>query len=111
MLERWDNIDGYLVKKLLEDPRFPSLPTSVNIRPAFNEPDNWGKNYGSRIRGYFVPEQNGPHIFSIGIKQVMGTLTYPVNGEGFSDNAVYNTNDAPAAMKKAKEIHGLNSSI
>ena len=67
ILERWDRVDGYLVKRLLQDPRFPTIPTYAGIRPTFNEPDNWGENYGSRLRGYFVPQQSGPHRFAIGI--------------------------------------------
>lgn len=71
ILEKWEDIDGYLVKQLLEDPRFPSLPTNVYIHPTFSEPAEWGDNYGSRIRGYFVPEQDGPHIFRIGISLIL----------------------------------------
>ena len=66
VLERWDKIDGYLSSKLLQDPRFPSMPTYVSYTPTFSEPINWGDNYGSRIRAYFVPEQSGPHVFFIG---------------------------------------------
>ena len=69
ILERWDGIDGYLDRKLLEDPRFPDMPTSVKYTPTFSEPTNWGDNYGSRIIGYFVPEQSGPHVFFLGEKR------------------------------------------
>lgn len=68
ILERWDGIDGYLCKNLLQDPRFPSMPTYLSYTPTFSEPINWGDNYGSRIRGYFVPQETGPHIFFIGEK-------------------------------------------
>ena len=66
ILERWDGIDGYLIKKLLDDPRFPSMPTYFSYTETFSEPINWGDNYGSRIRGYFVPQETGPHVFFIG---------------------------------------------
>lgn len=66
ILERWDGIDGYLCQKLLEDPRFPTMPTYYSYTPMFSEPVNWGDNYGSRISGYFVPQQSGQHIFFIG---------------------------------------------
>lgn len=68
IVERWDDIDGYLVEKLLQDPRFPKLPTSRQYNTEFSEPHNWGTNYGSRVRGYFVPLQTGYHIFQIGIR-------------------------------------------
>ena len=68
IVERWDDIDGYLVEKLLQDPRFPKLPTSRQYNTEFSEPHDWGTNYGSRVRGYFVPLQTGYHIFQIGIR-------------------------------------------
>lgn len=68
IVERWDDIDGYLVAKLLQDPRFPKLPTSRQYNTEFSEPHDWGTNYGSRVRGYFVPLQTGDHIFQIGIR-------------------------------------------
>lgn len=68
IVERWDNIVGYLVAKLLQDPRFPKLPTSLQYNTEFSEPNDWGTNYGSRVRGYFVPLQTGYHIFQIGIR-------------------------------------------
>lgn len=46
VLERWDGIDGYLIEKLLEDPRFPMLPTYVSYTPKFSEPVNWGTIMG-----------------------------------------------------------------
>ena len=71
IIERWDGIDGYLVRKLLADSRFPDMPTIFSYSVQFAQPSNWGTNYGSRIRGYFVPRQTGPHIFFI------GTVTNP----------------------------------
>ena len=69
VVERWDGIDGYLVSKLLQDPRFPEMPTSFSYAPTFMLPEylQQGNNYGTRIRGYFVPQQTGQHTFFIGI--------------------------------------------
>ena len=77
VLERWDGIDGYLTRKLLEDPRFPSMPTYVSYTQTFGEPVNWGDNYGSRITGYFVPKQTGRHSFFIGKKRKRESFTFP----------------------------------
>lgn len=66
-IERWDGIDGYLVRDLLADSRFPDMPTIFTYSKQFAQPNNWETNYGSRIRGYFVPQQTGPHTFYIGI--------------------------------------------
>lgn len=68
IIELWQGIDGYLIEELLEDPRFPDMPTKVFYSPIFQQPRNWGNNYGSRIRGYFVPQKPGLHIFFIGKK-------------------------------------------
>ncbi|XP_029196202.2 LOW QUALITY PROTEIN: uncharacterized protein LOC114961605 [Acropora millepora] len=65
VLERWDGIDGYLILSMVRDPRFPSMPTYFSYASTFTEPINWGNNYGSRIRGYFVPLLSGPHVFFI----------------------------------------------
>ena len=73
IVERWDGIDGYLVKKLLEDPRFPDMPTYFSYAPTFQLPSKWADNYGARVRGFFVPQQTGPHVFFIGI--TLETLT------------------------------------
>lgn len=68
IIEIWQGIDGYLVEKLEQDPRFPDMPTEVFYSPVFMQPRKWGNTYGSRIRGYFVPQETGLHIFFIGKK-------------------------------------------
>lgn len=65
-IERWDNIDYYKVKYLLKFPRFPNMPSYGGYFPTFAEPSNWGDNFGSRIRAFFVPKQSGLHKFYIG---------------------------------------------
>lgn len=68
IIELWQGIDGYLIEKLLQDPRFPDMPTKVFHSPVFQQPRNWGNTFGTRIRGYFVPQKTGLHIFFIGKK-------------------------------------------
>ncbi|XP_068692933.1 uncharacterized protein [Montipora foliosa] len=65
IVERWDGIDGYLTKDLEADPRFPDMPTIFTYSSVFAQPKQWASNYGSRVRGYFVPLQSGPHTFLI----------------------------------------------
>ena len=56
------------------------MPTYVSASRTFEEPRDWGNNYGSRIRGYFVPNQTGPHVFFIGITFANNKqLDYAVN--------------------------------
>ena len=60
------------------------MPTYYSYTPMFSEPVNWGDNYGSRIRGYFVPQQSGQHVFFIGEEAY-----YPLHSGLFRDNFQY----------------------
>ena len=62
-LERWDRIDYKRVKYLLNDPRYPNLPSYATCVPTFEQPSNWGDFFGSRLRTYFVPLETGNHYF------------------------------------------------
>ncbi|KXJ09861.1 N-acetyl-beta-glucosaminyl-glycoprotein 4-beta-N-acetylgalactosaminyltransferase 1 [Exaiptasia diaphana] len=65
VIERWDGVDGYDINTLTKSPRFPTLPNFQDYVDTYSEPDNWGDSFGSRIRGYFCPDQTGNHIFQI----------------------------------------------
>ncbi|EDO32108.1 predicted protein [Nematostella vectensis] len=62
-IEKWDGVDTYDIETLLKDPRYPNLPTWSGYSSSFTQPENWGENFGTRIRTYFVPQQSGSHIF------------------------------------------------
>ncbi|EDO28889.1 predicted protein, partial [Nematostella vectensis] len=64
-IEKWEGVDTYEIENLLKDPRYPNLPTWRGYASAFTQPANWGENFGTRIRTYFVPQQSGPHVFYI----------------------------------------------
>ncbi|XP_048575561.1 uncharacterized protein LOC116603955 isoform X1 [Nematostella vectensis] len=64
-IEKWEGVDSYEIENLLKDPRYPNLPTWRGYASAFTQPANWGENFGTRIRTYFVPQQSGPHVFYI----------------------------------------------
>jgi len=65
VLEKWSGIAGYDIKTLTESSRFPLQPDFRNYTDNFEEPENWDDSYGSRIRGFFVPDQTGNHVFFI----------------------------------------------
>ncbi|XP_032227275.2 uncharacterized protein LOC5503106 isoform X2 [Nematostella vectensis] len=65
VLERWDGLDGYDIKNLVQSSRFPTLPNYLGYTDAYTEPPDWGDSYGSRIRGYFVPPLTGDYIFQL----------------------------------------------
>lgn len=62
-LEKWEKIDYKRIRFLLEDPRYPNLPSFSTCIPTFEQPSNWGDFFGSRLRTYFVPFQTGDHYF------------------------------------------------
>jgi len=62
-VEKWEGVDDVKIDNLLEDSRYPYMPTWTGYLSNFAQPSNWGDNYGSRIRTYFVPLQTGYHVF------------------------------------------------
>ena len=64
-LEKWEGVDSYNVDSLRREGRFPYLPTWYGYSTQFTQPENWGENFGTRIRAYFVPKISGPHTFYI----------------------------------------------
>ncbi|XP_048587710.1 uncharacterized protein LOC116610679 [Nematostella vectensis] len=64
-IEKWDGIDTYSIDAFRRNERFPYLPTWRGYGSHFTQPSNWGENFGSRIRAYFVPKQTGAHVFYI----------------------------------------------
>ena len=66
LVEKWEQVDGYVVKDLLQDPRYPDLPSVRYVSTSFAEPTNWGDNYGSKITALFSPPMSGRYIFYIG---------------------------------------------
>lgn len=64
-LEKWDTIDYNRVEFLQADPRYPDLPSYTTCFPTFEQPSNWDDFFGTRLRTYFVPTENGIHYFMI----------------------------------------------
>ncbi|KAK3730039.1 hypothetical protein QZH41_009551, partial [Actinostola sp. cb2023] len=64
-IEKWSGIDTFELQKLLQSPRYPYLPTWRGYAGSFHQIQNWGENFGTRIRSYFVPKQNGSYTFHI----------------------------------------------
>lgn len=62
-VEKWERIDYKRIRFLLADPRYPNLPSYTMCVPTFEQPSNWGDFFGTRLRTYFVPFQDGKHYF------------------------------------------------
>ncbi|XP_031556093.1 uncharacterized protein LOC116292886 [Actinia tenebrosa] len=64
-IEKWEGIDSYSIENLKNNARYPNLPTWRGYGTQFTQPNNWGENFGTRIRAYFVPKESGAHVFFI----------------------------------------------
>ncbi len=65
VLREWFlNIPGATVADLTNNPAFPDHPTGRCFDPgAFEAPQNFGENFGTRMRGYVVPPMTGTYRF------------------------------------------------
>jgi hypothetical protein len=63
------NSGGNVIQTLLNNPKFPNNPDFTSVLTSFNagvgEGDNFGENYGGRMRGLFIPQISGNYIFYI----------------------------------------------
>ena len=64
-LELWLEMDGYSVKSLLSDPRFPHTPDIRTLAHSFREPHDLGESYASRLYAWFAPPETGNYQFLI----------------------------------------------
>jgi sulfatase modifying factor 1 len=62
----WTNglstLDGLL---MYAQPYYPNWPNSIEWRTSFEGPINWRDSYGTRVRGYLIPPQDGNYTFWI----------------------------------------------
>lgn len=63
--EYWTGIPGKWVSDLTNNPRFPDFPDGREQLANFEVPDDWGDNYGTRIRGLITAPASGDFVFWI----------------------------------------------
>jgi hypothetical protein len=63
--EYWKNITGSTVASLTSNANYPTKPTGTDALTQLEGPQNWGDNYGARVRGYLLPPTTGNYIFWI----------------------------------------------
>ena len=61
--EVWKDLQGKEVKALTGYPYYPNDPSSIEIIENFDSPFNLLTNYGSRVKGYFIPPETGNFTF------------------------------------------------
>jgi len=63
--EWWNNMNGTTIGSLTLDPRFPDFPSGRQYLSQMEGPQNFGENYGSRLRGFVRPDVSGTYSFWI----------------------------------------------
>ena len=57
------NIAGSALPDLTNNPAFPNSPSLESIQPTFEAPNEFGENYGQRMRALLLPPQTGAYVF------------------------------------------------
>jgi hypothetical protein len=63
--EWWMGIEGNDVGSLTSDVNYPDNPAGKSLLPTLSGPADWQDNYGTRIRGYIYPPEDGDYTFWI----------------------------------------------
>jgi len=63
--EVWTGIGGTTVADLARNANFPNNPSSGSRPALFEAPVNFADNFGSRFRGFFIPNASGNWKFSV----------------------------------------------
>ena len=61
--EVWKELPGKSITKLKDDPYYPNDPSLIEIIENFDSPFDIDKDYGSRVKGYFVAPETGNYTF------------------------------------------------
>lgn len=61
--EVWKDLGGSSVATLKDDPYFPNDPSLIEIIENFDSPFDVEKDYGTKVRGYFVAPETGNYTF------------------------------------------------
>lgn len=64
-LEVWKDMSGTNISNLTRDARYPDKPDLVEVVDRFSGKQNFGDNYGQRMRGYLHPPMTGKYRFMI----------------------------------------------
>ncbi|MBW3225642.1 PA14 domain-containing protein [Marinobacter adhaerens] len=61
----WDGISGTATENLTSIQRYPDAPDATDILSTLQGPTNRGEGFGSLVRGYIIPPQNGLYTFFV----------------------------------------------
>lgn len=61
--EMWRDIPGSKMSDLQSNAYYPNDPSDIEIIENFDAPFDLNGEFGTRIKGYFVPPETGSYIF------------------------------------------------
>ncbi|MBN1457009.1 MAG: hypothetical protein JW912_04065 [Sedimentisphaerales bacterium] len=61
--EIWTGISGGLVSDLTSNANYPDTPSSQGYLTRFEGPANSGDDFGTRLRAYLIPQEDGDYTF------------------------------------------------
>jgi hypothetical protein len=97
LFEYWMDIGSVDVSALTSDPGFPDYPDDSELRTAFESKVDWADNFGTRVRGFVYPPEDGDYTFWI-------------SGDDFIE--LYLSTDAdPANAVMIAEVPGWTSAL
>lgn len=83
--EWWMGIEGKAVSDLTSNVNFPDNPSGWNYPGRFEGPVDWDNNYGTRLRGYLIPPQDGNYTFWVAADD---SAELWLSSDALPDNAV-----------------------
>ncbi|MBK8564657.1 MAG: choice-of-anchor A family protein [Saprospiraceae bacterium] len=63
--ERWTSISGGAIANLTSYANYPNSPNATGTFSSLDGPDNVADNYGTRVRGYLLPNVTGTYSFNL----------------------------------------------
>ncbi|MCB0771493.1 MAG: PQQ-dependent sugar dehydrogenase [Flavobacteriales bacterium] len=63
--EYWSDLSGFTINDLLNSPDYPDAPTGTSFMTSMSTPNDFGNNYGQRIRGYIIAPSTGGYTFGV----------------------------------------------
>ena len=61
--EIWRNIPGSRVSDLRSSAYYPNDPSDIQIIENFDAPFDLDRDYGTKVKGYFIPPETGKYTF------------------------------------------------
>jgi formylglycine-generating enzyme required for sulfatase activity/serine/threonine protein kinase len=65
LCERYTEMPGATLNDLTKNTKWADKPDDVTLLTSFEIPENWAKEYGTRVRGYLIPPVTGEYRFLV----------------------------------------------